>query len=77
MDSTGATIWLDAPLTDLLERMESKDIIMEAGGEAGNILQEMLLDRNSYYEKANIRVPTDDLSPEMTVSEIMKVLNEL
>lgn len=77
MNSTGATIWLDAPIIDLLERMDSKEIIMEAGGEAGNILQEMLLDRRSYYEKANIRVATDDLSPEMTVAEIMKVLNQL
>ena len=57
--------------------MDSKEIIMEAGGEAGNILQEMLLDRRNYYEKANIRVATDDLSPEMTVAEIMKVLNQL
>ncbi len=77
MDSTGATIWLDAPVADLLERMESKDLIMESGGEAGNILQEMLLDRQSFYEKANVRVATDELTPENTVNEIINILNEL
>ena len=44
MDTTGATIWLDAPVADLVKRMETKEIIIEAGGDPGNILQEMLDD---------------------------------
>ncbi len=77
MDTTGATIWLDAPVADLVKRMETKEIIIEAGGDPGNILQEMLDDRKKYYEKANVRVATDDLSPEVTAEEIINILSQL
>lgn len=77
MDTNGVTIWIDTPVADLVERMESKEIIIEAGGKPGNILEEMLEDRRVYYEQANIRVANDNLSPEMTVEEIIKALNLL
>ena len=76
MDTTGATIWLDAPVADLVERMESKDMVIEAGGDPGNILQEMLDDRKKYYQRANVRVATDNLPPEVTAKEILKVLKK-
>jgi shikimate kinase len=77
MDTTGATIWLDTPVADLVERMESKEMIIEGGGDPGNILQEMLDDRKKYYQRANVRVATDNLTPEVTAKEILKVLKSL
>ena len=77
MDNTGATIWLDTPVIDLVERMESKEMIIETGGDPGNILQEMLDDRKKYYQRANVRVATDNLTPEVTAKEILKVLKSL
>ena len=77
MDTTGATIWLDTPVADLVERMESKEMIIETGGDPGNILQEMLDDRKKYYQRANVRVATDNLTPEVTAKEILEVLKSL
>jgi shikimate kinase len=37
----------------------------------------MLDDRKKYYEKANVRVATDDLSPEVTAEEIINILSQL
>lgn len=77
MNNSGVTIWLDAPATDLVARLESKELVIEAGHDPGDILQEMLDDRKIYYEQANVRVATDDLTPEVTVDEILKVLKHL
>ena len=77
MDTTGATIWLDTPVVDLVKRMETKETIIESGGKPGDILQEMLDDRKKYYEQANVRVATDNLSAEVTAEEIINILNQL
>jgi len=52
-------------------------MIIEGGGDPGNILQEMLDDRKKYYQRANVRVATDNLTPEVTAKEILKVLKSL
>ena len=41
------------------------------------ILREMIEDRKKYYSKANIRIPTDSLTPHKTLKTIIEVLKNL
>ena len=77
MDATGITIWLDAPTSDLLERIEGRDMEIQGKNISEKILREMIEDRKKYYSKANIRIPTDSLTPHKTLKTIIEVLKNL
>ena len=77
MDATGITIWIDAPTSDLLERIEGRDMEIQGKNISEEILEEMIEDRKKYYSKANIRIPTDNLTPDKTLETILKVLKNV
>ena len=77
MDSTGIVIWLDSPASDLLKRIESRELEVKGKNISEKILKEMIKDRKRYYSKANIRIPTDKLTPKKTLETIIKILNDL
>ena len=61
----------------LLERIEGRDMEIQGKNISEEILEEMIEDRKKYFSKANIRIPTDNLTPDKTLETILKVLKNV
>ena len=77
MKHTGVTIWLDAPFQDLLERIEKMKEPSVPEGDTSIVIQAMIEARKNYYKQADIRMSTDQSTPEVMVEKIIQVLQQI
>ena len=77
MKKTGITIWLDARMPDLLERIGRMEEPAVPEGDPSKVILQMMEDRQNFYRQADIRIATDDVSPDATANQIIQVLRQI
>ncbi len=71
------SIWIDAPVDELLERIEHKgDRPLLAKGDPGQILEDLLVQRRPAYETADITVSGGGLSVAELVDSMVDALHQ-
>ncbi|MAG21521.1 MAG: shikimate kinase [Candidatus Marinimicrobia bacterium] len=78
MQTTGITIWLDAPANELVQRIERmEDPIVPEEGEPSKVIETMLKEREAFYQQADARIATDEFTPESAAEQILQLLRKL
>jgi len=77
MKQTGITIWLDVPSQDLLERIKQMKKPSVTEGETSEVIQQMIKTRENYYKQADVRIATNQSTPEDTVEKIVLILQQI
>ncbi|MGN6280125.1 MAG: shikimate kinase [Sphingomonas sp.] len=73
---TSLSIWLDAPLEILVERVRRRDTRpLLKNRDPARVLVELARVRNPIYAQAPIRVPSDHTPHDVTVKAILEALN--
>lgn len=73
---SGISIWLDAPLEILLQRVMRRDnrpLLKSADPRA--VLTRLLAERQPYYEQAHLRIESRDAPHEAVVDDILAILS--
>ena len=73
---SGISIWLDAPLEVLLQRVMRRDnrpLLKSADPRA--VLTRLLAERQPYYEQAHLRIESRDAPHEAVVDDILAILS--
>ena len=77
MQTTGITIWLDAPANELLHRIKKMKDPIVPEGEPSQVIETMLREREAFYQQADARIATDEFTPESAADQILKLVRQL
>lgn len=76
LKETARTVWLDAPLDIILQRLTGSDTRPLASNRSEAELRSLFEERRPHYSRADVRIDIPDADPERVVDLVMKALGQ-